>query len=44
MPDAIRQPEAGGGATGAYDLVVTFTIGYLENPGPDSFQLRDLTP
>ena len=27
-----------GGATGNYDLVVTFTPGYLENPGPDSFQ------
>ena len=27
-----------GGATGNYDLVITFTPGYLENPGPDSFQ------
>ncbi len=27
-----------GGATGAYELVVTFVPGYLENPGPDSFQ------
>ena len=26
------------GATGEYDLVVTFTPGYLENPGPASFQ------
>ena len=27
-----------GGATGNYDLGVTFIPGYLENPGPDSFQ------
>ena len=27
-----------GGATGDYDVVVTFTPGYLENPGPESFQ------
>ena len=27
-----------GGATGDYELVVTFVPGYLENPGPDSFQ------
>ena len=27
-----------GGATGNYDLGVTLTPGYLENPGPDSFQ------
>ncbi len=27
-----------GGATGNYDLVITFTPGYLENPGPASFQ------
>ena len=27
-----------GGATGSYDLVITFTPGSLENPGPDSFQ------
>ena len=27
-----------GGATGAYEVIVTFTPGYLENPGPDSFQ------
>ena len=27
-----------GGATGVYDIVVTFVRGYLENPGPDSFQ------
>ena len=27
-----------GRATGSYDLVVTFVRGYLENPGPDSFQ------
>ena len=27
-----------GGATGPYDLEVTFVRGYLENPGPDSFQ------
>ena len=27
-----------GGATGDYDVVVTFVQGYLENPGPDSFQ------
>ncbi len=27
-----------GGATGAYDVVVTFTPGYLENPGDLSFQ------
>ena len=27
-----------GGATGEYDIVVTFTLGYLENPGADSFQ------
>ena len=27
-----------GGATGAYAVVVTFVQGYLENPGPDSFQ------
>ena len=27
-----------GGATGDYALAVTFTPGYLENPGPDSFQ------
>ena len=27
-----------GGATGAYELVITFVPGSLENPGPDSFQ------
>ena len=27
-----------GGATGDYELVVTFRPGYLENPGPNSFQ------
>jgi len=27
-----------GGATGTYALTVTFVRGYLENPGPDSFQ------
>ena len=27
-----------GGATGAYALIVTFVRGYLENPGPESFQ------
>ena len=27
-----------GGATGAYELAVTFASGYLENPGPESFQ------
>ena len=27
-----------GGATGAYAVVVTFVQGYLENPGPESFQ------
>ena len=27
-----------GGATGAYEAIVTFVPGYLENPGPDSFQ------
>ena len=27
-----------GGATGDYDLVVTFVQGYLENPGTESFQ------
>ena len=27
-----------GGATGAYDLEITFVQGYLENPGADSFQ------
>ena len=27
-----------GGATGDYELVVTFVPSYLENPGPDSFQ------
>ena len=27
-----------GGATGPYDVVVTFVQGYLENPGADSFQ------
>ena len=27
-----------GGATGAYDVVVTFVQGALENPGPNSFQ------
>ena len=27
-----------GGATGDYELVVTFVPGYLENPGTDSFQ------
>ena len=27
-----------GGATGAYKVSVTFTPGYLENPGADSFQ------
>ena len=27
-----------GGATGAYDVVVAFVQGYLENPGPASFQ------
>ena len=34
-----RAPDGSGrGATGAYELVVTFVPGYLENPGPDSFQ------
>ncbi len=27
-----------GGATGTYDLEITFVQGYLENPGADSFQ------
>ena len=27
-----------GGATGAYEVEVTFVQGYLENPGADSFQ------
>ena len=27
-----------GGANGPYDVVVTFVQGYLENPGPNSFQ------
>ena len=27
-----------GGATGDYEIVVTFSPGYLENPGDDSFQ------
>ena len=27
-----------GGATGAYGLAVTFVVGYLENPGAESFQ------
>ena len=27
-----------GGATGSYDVIVTFVQGYLENPGPASFQ------
>ena len=27
-----------GGATGEYEIVVTFSPGYLENPGPNSFQ------
>ena len=30
--------QSQGGATGSYDLSVTFVRGYLENPGDDSFQ------
>ena len=36
--DVVVAVAAQGGATGEYDLVVTFSLGFLENPGPNSFQ------
>ena len=36
--DVVVAVQGQGGATGAYEVIVTFTPGYLENPGPDSFQ------
>ena len=36
--DVVVAVQGQGGATGNYDLGVTFIPGYLENPGPDSFQ------
>ena len=36
--DVVVAVQGQGGATGEYALVVTFSPGYLENPGDDSFQ------
>ena len=36
--DVVVAVQGQGGATGAYDVVVTFVPGYLENPGVESFQ------
>ena len=36
--DVVVAVAAQGGATGEYDLAVTFSLGFLENPGPNSFQ------
>ena len=36
--DVVVAVAGQGGATGEYDVVVTFSPGYLENPGPNSFQ------
>ena len=36
--DVVVAVQGQGGATGAYEVIVSFTPGYLENPGPNSFQ------
>ena len=36
--DVVVAVQGQGGATGPYAVIVTFVQGYLENPGPESFQ------